>query len=289
MNLSSRSDLTLSRPLPGKTAGAGRERMFVSSRVHRWKYSLISIFSVVLFVGIWQLSGSLHWVDALLLPPPSEILTTANELIATGYRQTPLWEHFLISTGRALIAFVAAIVTGVPLGLGMGLSPTVAATLNPFVQFLRPLPKIALIPLVIVWFGIGEGAKFFLIFISSFLSIVVGASAAVLSVSQGRMRAAQTLGASRFQQFAYVVLPNALPELFTSVRLSIGIGWTSLIAAEMVAANSGLGWMVINAGSYLRTDVVLLGIVLLGLTGYFFDWILVRLQKRFVPWTGKDS
>jgi len=87
----------------------------------------------------------------------------------------------------------------------------------------------------------------------------------------------------------HVVLPNALPELFTSVRLSVGIGWTSLIAAEMVAANSGLGWMVINAGSYLRTDVVLLGIVLLGLAGYFFDWILVQLQRRYAPWAGRES
>jgi taurine transport system permease protein len=252
-----------------------------------WRAPGISVAAVALVLVVWQLSGSLHWVDALLLPPPSEILRTAGELLASGYRQTPLWAHVLISTTRALSAFVVAIATGVPLGLAMGLSPTLAAALNPFVQFLRPLPKIALIPLVIVWFGIGEGAKFFLIFIPSFLSTVVGA-AAVLSVSQARLRVAQTLGASRRQLFVHVVLPNALPELFTSVRLSVGIGWTSLIAAEMVAANSGLGWMVINAGSYLRTDVVLLGIVLLGLTGYAFDWLLVRLQRRYAPWTGKD-
>ncbi len=261
----------------------------IAHRLRRWKLALISFGAVLLFLVIWQLSGSLHWVDSLLLPPPSEILITAGELLSSGYRQTPLWQHFAISIARALTAFVAAIASGVPLGLCMGLSPSLAAGLNPFVQFLRPLPKIALIPLVIVWFGIGEGAKFFLIFISSFLSIVVGSAAAVLSVSQARLRAAQTLGANRRQLFAHVVLPNALPELFTSVRLSIGIGWTSLIAAEMVAANSGLGWMVINAGSYLRTDVVLLGIVLLGLTGYFFDWVLVQLQQRWVPWAGKDA
>ncbi|MEI6600893.1 MAG: ABC transporter permease [Comamonadaceae bacterium] len=257
--------------------------------LRRRKYALISATAVLLFVLLWQLCGSLHWVDALLLPPPSEILGTAAELISNGYRQTPLWQHFFISVARASAAFVVAVGAGVPLGLGMGLSPTLAAALNPFVQFLRPLPKIALIPLVIVWFGIGESAKFFLIFISTFLSVVVGAAAAVLGVSQARLRAAQTLGATHHQIFAFVVLPNALPELFTSVRLSIGIGWTSLIAAEMVAANSGLGWMVINAGSYLRTDVVLLGIVLLGLTGYFFDWALVQLQRRFVPWAGKDA
>ncbi len=287
--LSSDAELTLVLPLSRREAVAGRRASVAGRHWRRWKQALISASAVFLFMFVWQLSGSLRWVDPLLLPPPSEILTTAGELLASGYRQTPLWEHFLISTGRALAAFVAAIITGVPLGLAMGLSPTLAAVFDPFVQFLRPLPKIALIPLVIVWFGIGEGAKFFLIFISSFLSIVVGAAAAVIGVSQARLRAAQTLGASQRQLFSYVVLPNALPELFTTVRLSIGIGWTSLIAAEMVAANSGLGWMVINAGSYLRTDVVLLGIVLLGLTGYFFDWALVRLQRRFAPWTGKDA
>lgn len=255
----------------------------------RHRLLLVGIASVVSFLVIWQLSGSLGWVDPLLLPPPSDVLRAAAELVASGYRQTPLWQHFLVSVARALSAFAVAIAVGVPLGLAMGLAPTLNAALEPFVQFLRPLPKIALIPLVVVWFGIGESSKFFLIFISSFLSIVVGAVAAVASVSQGRIRVVQTLGATRRQIFRHVVLPNALPELFTTVRLSVGIGWTSLIAAEMVAANSGLGWMVINAGSYLRTDIVLLGIFLLGLTGYFFDWLLVRLQKRHAPWAGKDA
>ena len=284
-----RSEAELALLLPHQDTATGKSPREPAAPWRRWKYPLVSATTVTLFVLVWQLSGSLNWVDPLLLPPPSEILRTAGELVASGYRQTPLWEHLLTSTARALVAFVVAVVSGVPLGLAMGLSPTLGAALDPFVQFLRPLPKIALIPLVIVWFGIGEGAKFFLIFISSFLSIVVGAAAAVLGVSQARLRAAQTLGANRRQLFLYVVLPNALPELFTSVRLSIGIGWTSLIAAEMVAASSGLGWMVINAGSYLRTDVVLLGIVLLGLTGYFFDWSLVRLQSRFAPWAGLDS
>lgn len=284
------SELTL-EPYQGPAAeertAAGPRPSRQPSRGHRhWP---ISVASVILFIAIWQLSGSLGWVDPLLLPPPSEVFRTATELALSGYRQTPLWQHFLISVARALSAFAAAIAIGIPLGLFMGILPMLNAVLDPFVQFLRPLPKIALIPLVVVWFGIGETSKFFLIFISSFLSIVVGAAASVTGVSQGRIRAVQTLGASRGQIFLYVVLPNALPELFTTVRLSVGIGWTSLIAAEMVAANSGLGWMVINAGTYLRTDVVLLGILLLGLTGYLFDWVLTRLQRRFAPWAGKDA
>lgn len=253
------------------------------------RLAVVSIASVLAVLLLWQASGSLGWVDPLMLPPPTELWHTLVELTQEGYRQTPLWQHLLTSTLRALVAFVVAILVGVPLGLSMGLSATLSATLNPFVQFLRPLPKIALVPLVIVWFGIGEGAKFFLIFIATVLSIVVGAAAAVAHISQARLRAAQTLGASRRQLFSHVVLPHALPELFTTVRLAIGIGWTSLIAAEMVAANSGLGWMVINAGSYLRTDVVMLGILLLGLIGYLFDVGLVLLQRRYAPWAGKDA
>lgn len=251
--------------------------------------SALSIGAVAAVIGLWQLSGTLRWVDPLLLPPPSEIGTAAAELLETGYRQVPLWEHVLVSVARALAAFAIAIVIGIPLGLVMGRSVAVNALLEPFVQFLRPLPKIALIPLAVVWFGIGEGSKFFLIFISCFLSVVVSAAAAVAGVSQGRVRAAQTLGASRAQIFVRVVLPNALPEIFTGVRLSVGIGWTSLIAAEMIAATSGLGWMVVNAGSYMRTDVVLLGILLLGVVGYLFDALLLAAQRAYVPWTGREA
>ena len=156
-------------------------------------------------------------------------------------------------------------------------------------QFLRPLPKIALIPLVVVWFGIGEGSKFVLIFLSTGLSVVVSA-AARRGLGQ---RDAHAGGAVAGREPAPAVhlrraAAQPCPELLTGIRLSVGIGWTSLIAAEMVAATSGLGWMVLNASSYLRTDVVMLGILLLGLTGYAFDWVLLALQRRWVPWAGRD-
>ncbi|MBP2231945.1 taurine transport system permease protein [Azospirillum agricola] len=247
---------------------------------------LVSVAAVLAVVALWQAAGSLGWIGPALLPTPAEVLQTGRELAETGYRQVPLWEHILVSVARAGVAFLAAVLTGVPLGLVMGVSPTVAALFDPFVQFLRPLPKLALIPLVIVWFGIGEFSKFFLIYIATVLSIVVGAAGAVAAVGQERRRAAAVLGVSRYQMFRHVLLPSTLPELFTSVRLALGIGWTTLIAAEMVAATSGLGWMVVNAGAYLRTDVVMLGIVLLGLIGYGLDRAIVGLQKVMVPWTG---
>lgn len=248
----------------------------------------ISVVSVAVFFMLWQTAATRQWVDPLLLPSLTDIGLTARELLEDGYRQVPLWQHIAVSLARALSAFVLAIAIGIPLGLLMGLSDTLAAILNPFVQFLRPLPKIALIPLAVVWLGIGESSKFFLIFIATFLSVIVGASAAVERIGRSRIRLAQTLGATRGQIFTRVVLPDALPDLFTTVRLSIGIGWTSLIAAEMVAASSGLGWMVVNASAYLRTDIVMLGILLLGGIGYLLDLLILGLQRVVVPWAGKE-
>ncbi len=236
----------------------------------------------------WALVSSLGLTSPLFLPPPQEILTTTRELLQEGYRQVPLWGHILVSLARAVTAFAAATVTGIPIGLLMGMFPAFHAVLDPFVQFLRPLPKLALIPLVIVWFGIGELSKFLLIYLATFLTVVVSAAAAVMNVKEGRIRAALALGVNQYQLFRYVIFPSALPELFIGVRVGIGIGWTTLIAAEMIAASSGIGWMVINASSYLRTDVVMLGVLLLGVTGFALDLLLVTVQGWVVPWMGKD-
>ncbi|WP_342051700.1 MULTISPECIES: ABC transporter permease [unclassified Cupriavidus] len=247
----------------------------------------VSTAAVIAVLALWQIAGSRGWVDALFLPPPTELAVSFSHLWRDGYGQIPLWKHVGISLARAMSAFVASIVIGVPLGLLMGRSAALAAALNPFVQFLRPLPKIALIPLTIVWLGIDEASKFFLIFIATFLNVLVGSAAAVRGVSEGYIRVAQTLGLNRRQVFWRVVFPHCAGDLFTTVRLSIGIGWTALVAAELVASSAGVGWMIVNAGSYLRTDVVMIGILILGIVGYALDVALVALQKWIVPWAGK--
>lgn len=248
---------------------------------------LVSVAAVAAVLLLWFIAGELKLVNALFLPPPGDVAETGIELFTDGYRGVSLFGHTFVSVGRALVAFVVAAVTGIPIGLLMGMSPTFNAILDPFVQFLRPLPKLALIPLVIVWFGIGEFSKFLLIYLSAFLTIVVASAAAVMSVPEGRIRAALSLGVNRWRLFRYVMLPSAMPELVTGVRVGIGIGWTTLIAAEMIASSSGLGWMVINASSYLRTDVVMLGILILGVTGYLLDLALVAAQRRWIHWIGK--
>jgi len=258
----------------------------VASR--RTRQGAVSALAVVAVLGLWQVAGGSGWVDTLFLPPPSELLGTLAGLWQNGYGQISLARHIGISLARALSAFVVAVGIGVPLGLAMGLHGGLNAALNPFVQFLRPLPKIALIPLTIVWLGIDEASKFFLIFIATFLNVLVGATAAVQGVPHGYVRVAQTLGLRRWQIFWRVVFPHCAADLFTTIRLSVGIGWTALVAAELVASTSGVGWMIINAGSYLRTDVVMIGIVILGLIGYALDVVLVALQRVIVPWTGKS-
>lgn len=254
----------------------------------RYRHLAISTATVIAFFALWQVAGSRGWVDTLFLPPPTDLLDSLIDILQNGYGQIPLWQHVAISLARALSAFAVSILIGVPLGLLMGLNRTLAAILDPFVQFLRPLPKIALIPLTIVWLGIDEASKFFLIFIATFLNVLVGSAAAVLGVSQGHIRVAQTLGLNRRQIFWRVVFPHCSPELFTTIRLSIGIGWTALVAAELVASTAGVGWMIINAGSYLRTDVVMIGILILGILGYLLDLTLVALQRWVVPWAGKE-
>lgn len=257
------------------------------SQLSPFKAKAIGTLSLFLFILSWQLLCTFNVVSAILLPSPLNLVETVIDLSQSGYRDTPFYQHILISMARALFAFFIAIIVGVPLGLLMGRSPILNAVLDPFVQFLRPIPKIALIPLVVVWLGIGEESKFFLIFIATLLSVVVGATAASKNVAHGLIQAAQTMGLNKIAILFRVILPASLPEIFTTIRLSIGIGWTSLIAAEMVAATSGLGWMIINAGTYLRTDAVIVGIILLGIIGFTLDWLIVKAQQKWAPWTGK--
>jgi taurine transport system permease protein len=259
----------------------GTKRMQPGSR------PLISVLAVGSALLLWWVVGHWRLADPVLLPGPEEVALTGYDLVTEGYRGVSLVGHLAISVARALAAFALAVLTGIPLGIAMGMSPTLNAIFDPFVQFLRPLPKLALIPLVVVWFGIGEFSKVLLIYLATFLTVVVAATAAVMSVPEGRLRAARSLGVNRWQLFRHVILPSALPELFTGVRVGIGIGWTTLIAAEMIASTSGLGWMVMNASAYLRTDVVMLGVLMLGVTGYLLDFALVSAQRRWVHWMGK--
>ena len=198
-----------------------------------------------------------------------------------------LAEHFGWSFARVFAPFFLACVTAVPVGIAMGVSRTARGIFDPPIEFYRPLPPLAYLPLVIIWFGIEETSKVVLIYLACFAPLAVSARAGVRSVTVEQVNAARSMGASQWQVVRHVILPAALPDILTGMRIAIGFGWTTLVAAEMVAATAGLGQMVLNASNFLRTDVVVMGIIVIGVIAYLFDMLMRRVEVWLVPWKGK--
>lgn len=192
-----------------------------------------------------------------------------------------------MSTLRVFGAFVLACVIGIPLGIAMGMSPIARGIFDPPIEFYRPIPPLAYLPLMIIWFGIDELSKVLLIFSSVLAPMVLGARAGVKSAAIEQIHAAYSFGATRWQVIRMVVLPAAMPEIFTAMRVGIGFGWTTLVAAEMVAATSGLGYMVLSASRFLQTPVVIMGIVVIAAIAYAFDHLIRFIERRVVPWKGR--
>lgn len=182
--------------------------------------------------------------------------------------------------------FYGALV-GIPLGFAMGLSSIGRGLFDPVVEFMRPIPPLALIPLIILWFGIDEFAKIFLLFLASLFIMTIAARSGVSSVRITKVHAAYSLGASKLQILRHVILPNALPEIFTGLRTSMGVCWGTVVAAELVAADKGLGSMIMIAKNFLQTDTVVIGIILIGIIGYIIELIMRRLEQWLIPWRGK--
>jgi taurine transport system permease protein len=169
----------------------------------------------------------------------------------------------------------------------MGVSRIARGIFDPPIEFYRPLPPLAYLPLIIIWFGIDELSKVLLIYLACFAPLAMSSRAGVRSVSQEQIHAAYSMGASKWQVIRHVVIPAAMPEILTAMRISIGFGWTTLVAAEMVAATHGLGQMVLNASNFLRTDIVIMGIVVIGTIAYLFDLLMRYVERVVVPWKGK--
>jgi taurine transport system permease protein len=169
----------------------------------------------------------------------------------------------------------------------MGVSRIARGIFDPPIEFYRPLPPLAYLPLIVIWFGIEETAKIILIYLACFAPLAMAARAGVKSVMIEQINAAYSMGASKWQVIWHVVIPAAMPEILTSMRIAIGFGWTTLVAAEMVAATHGLGQMVLNASNFLRTDIVIMGIIVIGAVAYLFDLLMRYFERLLVPWKGK--
>jgi len=247
----------------------------------------ISVLSVIVVIAAWYLVTDLGWVSASLLPTPMAVLKAGYDVQVHGYRGTTLLASTAVSMTRVGIGFALAVLVGVPVGLAMGRVWTILAALDPFVQFFRPLPPLGYYTLLILWFGIGDLAKIVLLFLSGVPLIIVGCAAAAGNVRIRDVEAARSLGLNQRQIFWRIVLPSALPEIITSMRLALGTTFGSLVAAEIIAASSGLGFILYNAANYLLTDVVFMGIVVIGIIAVLLDRVALMIQRILVPWQGK--
>jgi taurine transport system permease protein len=179
------------------------------------------------------------------------------------------------------------VLTAVPIGVAMGMSRIARGIFDPPIEFYRPLPPLSYLPLIIIWFGIDELPKVLLIYLACFAPLALAARSGMKSASPEQIHAAYSMGATYWQVILHVILPAALPEILVGMRIAIGFGWTTLVAAEMVAAHVGLGQMVLNASNFLRTDIVIMGIVVIGVVAYLFDLFMRWVERKLVPWKGR--
>ncbi|MBS0565327.1 MAG: ABC transporter permease subunit [Proteobacteria bacterium] len=226
-------------------------------------------------------------VEPIWLPAPERVAARLAEIARTGYQNTSLWEHLGYSLMRVLAGFALGSVVGIPLGYAMGLSGWFRGWFDPIVEFMRPVPPLALIPLVIIWFGIWESGKIVLLFLAALWIMVIAARSGVSGVKISKIHAAYSLGASKRQILAHVIVPNSLPDIFTGARVAMGVCWGTVVAAELVAAEKGAGMMIIAASKFQQTDIVVMGIILIGVIGYGIDMLMRVAERRLVPWKGR--
>jgi len=239
-------------------------------------------------LAAWYLVTSRGGIKQSLLPSPQSVWAAFVSICRNGYKNYTFLQHLGASMWRLLSAFGLAILTAVPLGLASGYSPLVRGVMDTFVEFYRPPPTLPSYRLLVLWFGIGNESKIILLYLACFAPIYIACVSAVLRIPANYTASAATLGANKLQTFFHVVLPACLPDIFVGTKTAIGVGYTTLVAAEMVAAKTGIGWMVLDASNYLRSDIVFCIIIVMGLTGILIDLALRLLQKLLVPWSGKE-
>ncbi|MGO4000987.1 MULTISPECIES: taurine ABC transporter permease TauC [Pseudomonas] len=250
----------------------------------RW----ISILTLISLIALWWAVTATGLIEPLFLPPPSAVVQKGWMLATSGYMDSTLWQHLAASLQRIGLGLGFAVLTAVPVGIAIGHNRIARGVLDPLIEFYRPIPPLAYLPLIVIWCGIGELSKVLLIYLAIFAPIAIATATGVRTVDPAKLRAAQSLGATRSQLIRHVILPSALPDILTGVRIGLGVGWSTLVAAELIAATSGLGFMVQSAAQFLVTDVVVLGILVIALIAFAMEMGLRALQRKLVPWHGQS-
>lgn len=248
---------------------------------------LISLLTLLGVLFLWWAVTAGGYIDPLFLPSPQAVLSRVVRLFSAGYMDATVQQHLAASLWRIGLALLAAVVLAVPVGIAIGRNRIAQGILDPLIEFYRPIPPLAYLPLMVIWFGIGELSKVLLIYLAIFAPITIATAGGVRNVDPVKLRAAQSLGATRSQLLRHIIIPSALPDILTGLRIGLGVGWSTLVASELVAATRGLGFMVQSAGQFLATDVVMAGILLIALVAFTLEMGLRRLQAWLVPWQGQ--
>jgi NitT/TauT family transport system permease protein len=238
---------------------------------------LIGPFTVL---GTWELAARFGLVNTLLFPPPSKAFADLVVLVSSGYLSKALYASLF----RVVCGFTLAVMVGVSLGVAMARIRLVYDFFDPLVELLRPISPLALFPLAILWFGIGDGSKIFVIALAAFFPVILNTFAGARSIDTNLIRTSRSLGATELEILTGVVLPASLPYIFTGVRLAWGISLIVIIAAEMVGATVGMGYMVLEAQQTFRTERVFAGIFVIGTVGFATDLGFRRLRQWLLPW-----
>ncbi len=239
--------------------------------------------------GTLNVSPVTGWqMEAIWLPPPEAVWNRLVRIASEGFQNVTLVQHLGFSLFRVIVGFALGAAVGIPLGYAMGLSNWFRGWFEPIVEFMRPVPPLALIPLVIIWAGIGEIGKVILLFLAALWIMAIAARAGVSGVNISKVHAAYSLGASRWQIMRHVIIPNSLPEIFTGARVAMGVCWGTVVAAELVAAEEGAGMMIMAASKFQNTDIVIMGIIVIGIIGFTIDILMRQLENWLVPWKGRS-
>ena len=245
---------------------------------------LLTCGTILALTLMWIGASHYRLVNPLFLPAPLKVAQAFWRVLTEGYQGSLLYEHLEASLGRVLAGYLLACCVGLPLGLAMGFSARCKAVFDPLIEFYRPLPPLALYTLLVMWLGIGDLSKVALLFLAALPPLTISAMEAAKAVDQKYVKVARSLGAGPGDLFRHVYFPSCLPGICTGMRISLGFTYTVLVAAEIVAADRGVGWMIWDASKFLLSDVVIMGLFVLGFTGLFLDWTVRGLERVLTPW-----
>lgn len=264
----------ISRPA---TATAGK-----SSRMYMPKFlgQLRHLIGIPILLAVWELGVRYGWINGNFFPAPSAVVRALIDLAEAGL----LWRDVEASVMRVTVGFLIAAASAIGLGMALGRAPRIAAYMMPLIDLIRPISVIAWIPLAILWFGLGDGSAWFIIFLGAFFPIFTNAFLGAQSVAKIHIQVAQCFGASRWLFIRKVLFPSALPYIVAGLRVGLGVGWMCVIAAELIAATSGLGYMIQMARTTIETEKVIAGMVVIGVIGFIMNAIMLWVERRLVSW-----